>query len=211
MRTITIDWFRHGEPLGGRVFRGSTDDPLSENGKKQMRKAYSTFIQIPYDYLVSSPLKRCSCFADDLSKGMQKKLIIENRFKEMHFGDWEGRSSEAIWKTESEKLTLFWENPEENHPPNGEDFKNFSSRVTEAFHELIDYSNSFHALVICHGGVIRKIIQTVCDIKIKDTLSLDIPYASVTRIRLQYMKNNELPQYNLLCSGMHLDEFDLNL
>ena len=27
---MTIDLMRHGEPLGGRMLRGSTDHPLSE-------------------------------------------------------------------------------------------------------------------------------------------------------------------------------------
>jgi len=28
----TIDLLRHGEPVGGRMLRGSTDHPLSETG-----------------------------------------------------------------------------------------------------------------------------------------------------------------------------------
>ena len=33
-----IDLIRHGEPVGGRRYRGQIDDPLSEKGWKQMRE-----------------------------------------------------------------------------------------------------------------------------------------------------------------------------
>ena len=32
-----IDLLRHGEPVGGRLLRGSQDDPLTEEGWSQMR------------------------------------------------------------------------------------------------------------------------------------------------------------------------------
>ena len=38
----TIDLIRHGEPVGGKKFRGSTDDPLSELGWQQMTAAVAS-------------------------------------------------------------------------------------------------------------------------------------------------------------------------
>ena len=35
----TIDLLRHGEPVGGRMLRGSTDHPLSETGWQQVTDA----------------------------------------------------------------------------------------------------------------------------------------------------------------------------
>ena len=35
----TIDLIRHGEPVGGRKYRGQIDDPLSDKGWTQMRQA----------------------------------------------------------------------------------------------------------------------------------------------------------------------------
>ena len=36
MSDTVIDLIRHGEPVGGRRYRGHIDDPLSERGWQQM-------------------------------------------------------------------------------------------------------------------------------------------------------------------------------
>jgi len=47
----TLDLMRHGEPVGGRRYRGQMDDPLSEKGWAQMRNAvgnhYLFRLQVP--------------------------------------------------------------------------------------------------------------------------------------------------------------------
>ncbi|MHB1590203.1 MAG: histidine phosphatase family protein [Sulfuricella sp.] len=43
MKSTTIDLIRHGEPVGGRRYRGRTDDPLSEKGWNQMWTAVGDF------------------------------------------------------------------------------------------------------------------------------------------------------------------------
>jgi alpha-ribazole phosphatase len=55
---ITLDFMRHGEPVGGRKYRGQLDDPLSEKGWEQMRAAVGE--AWPWTRIVSSPLLRCS-------------------------------------------------------------------------------------------------------------------------------------------------------
>ena len=42
MKITTIDLIRHGEPLGGKKYRGQTNDPMSE--KNLMRR--STIIAV---------------------------------------------------------------------------------------------------------------------------------------------------------------------
>jgi len=61
-----IDLLRHGEPVGGRRYRGQTDDPLSEKGWQQMRAAVLD-VQ-GWDVIYSSPLRRCAEFAQELSR-----------------------------------------------------------------------------------------------------------------------------------------------
>ncbi|MEW6253578.1 MAG: histidine phosphatase family protein, partial [Planctomycetota bacterium] len=60
-----IDLMRHGEPVGGRRYRGQVDDPLSEKGWAQMRAAVGE--AAPWHHVVSSPLLRCREFAETLA------------------------------------------------------------------------------------------------------------------------------------------------
>jgi len=62
--TTYIDVIRHGEPVGGRRYRGySVDDPLTKKGWAQMRAAVPE--TPPWQHIVSSPLKRCLEFSQD--------------------------------------------------------------------------------------------------------------------------------------------------
>ena len=40
-----IDMIRHGEPVGGRRYRGQIDDPLSEKGWRQMWAAVAAWVK----------------------------------------------------------------------------------------------------------------------------------------------------------------------
>ncbi|HHO59588.1 MAG TPA: histidine phosphatase family protein, partial [Thiotrichales bacterium] len=60
--TTCIDVIRHGEPEGGRRYRGhSVDDPLTEKGWLQMRSAVPE--NPPWQHIISSPLVRCLDFS----------------------------------------------------------------------------------------------------------------------------------------------------
>jgi alpha-ribazole phosphatase/probable phosphoglycerate mutase len=41
----TLDLLRHGESVGGRKYRGQTDDPLSEKGWAQMRDVVAIVVR----------------------------------------------------------------------------------------------------------------------------------------------------------------------
>ncbi len=58
LTSTQTDLLRHDEPVGGRRYRGRTDDPLSEVGWRQMRAAVDGYSA--WRATVTSPLKRCA-------------------------------------------------------------------------------------------------------------------------------------------------------
>ena len=81
MSKTIIDLMRHGEPVGGRRYRGQTDDPLSEKGWQQMWDAAGEFRG--WQHIVTSPLQRCAAFADALqvSYGISDKNVFVKKFE----------------------------------------------------------------------------------------------------------------------------------
>ena len=73
-KQITVDFLRHGEPVGGEVLRGRIDHPLSDLGWSQMQKAAALCAELKtsaatprWTHLISSPLQRCRVFAEHLA------------------------------------------------------------------------------------------------------------------------------------------------
>ena len=89
--TTTIDLIRHGEPVGGRKYRGQINDPLSDRGWMQMREAVAD--QSPWDIIISSTLSRCLDFARELGQRSGIDVKADSRLMEIGFGEWEGRSA----------------------------------------------------------------------------------------------------------------------
>jgi len=153
-----IDLLRHGESQYSHTLRGHLDDELTAKGWQQMQSTIEQVTNQSWDVIISSPLKRCACFAEQLAKTTQLPLLLNHDLKEMYFGDWEGVSTQQIYETSPELLANFWQKPSQYCPPRAETLMQFQTRVLKGFQELLvemQNQNWQHALVVTHGGVIK--------------------------------------------------------
>ena len=78
---------RHGT-TGQPSYRGRLDDALSEQGWAQSRAAVAAE---RFDKVVSSTLRRCADFAQELGAARGLPLRPDARLVEYDFGAWQGR------------------------------------------------------------------------------------------------------------------------
>ena len=173
-----VDLLRHGAVEGGIRFRGCRDDPLSSEGQRQMEQA----MQDTSDWtaVVASPLRRCLEFANRLSRVRDLPLSIDFAWREREFGDWEGQAPEQI---PADELTRFWTDPTRFTPPNGESYDDFRRRILTLWKTCLT-TRERHTLIVTHGGVIRIIIAEVLQMSPEALLRIEVPFGSLTRIRL---------------------------
>lgn len=165
---LKIDLLRHGETNLSHTLRGSTDDDLTELGWAQMQQTIDQFLHvskqdsmhhhIQWDVIFSSPLKRCRLFAESVADQKRRPIFYDAGLQEMHFGDWEGISTQVIYKNEPELLANFWQQPTQFTPPNAENMQNFYQRIfnsVEKMQQQMLENGWQHALVVTHGGVIK--------------------------------------------------------
>lgn len=188
----TVDLLRHGEPAGGVKFRGHTDDPLSELGWEQMRAATENSGR--WEAIVSSPLRRCAEFAASLAERRGIPLELEPRFKEIGFGQWEGRSAEELMRQDPRALERFWQEPLSNAPPGGENLDAFMARVLAAWNDLLARHAGKQVLVVGHGGVNRVIICHALQMPPNNLFRLEMPLAGLSRLRMHASGGQLLPQ-----------------
>ncbi|MCG9493112.1 histidine phosphatase family protein [Acinetobacter lactucae] len=158
MSKFSIDLLRHGESQYSHTLRGHLDDELTAKGWQQMQSTIEQVENHPWEVIVSSSLKRCACFAEQLARTNELPLVLNHDLKEMYFGDWEGISTQQIYETSPELLANFWQKPSQYCPPRAETLMQFQTRVLKGFKELLVHmqsKNMQHALVVTHGGVIK--------------------------------------------------------
>ena len=179
--TTFIDVIRHGEPVGGQRYRGySVDDPLTEKGWEQMRAAVP---EAPHwQHIVSSPLKRCLEFSQELAEDLHINFSIEDNVKEIGFGDWEGKTPSEIIAEDSEALNHFYKDPVNNRPKGAEPLDTFSQRVWDAYLNIAETYKGKHVLIVAHAGVARAVTANILKMSLDDVYSrLKIEYGAIIR------------------------------
>jgi len=175
-----IDFMRHGEPEGGKRYRGSSiDDALSEKGWAQMRATVGDVC--PWIQIVSSPLIRCHAFAKELSQQHSIPLSVDDRLKEVGFGDWEGFSRAQIQARNLTQYQAFYADPVNSRPPGAEPLDVFFARVSAALKSIVTDFSGQHVLVVAHAGVIRAAMAHVLDIPAAAAYRVQIRNAGLTR------------------------------
>lgn len=187
-----IDLLRHGKPDGGEIFRGSTDVPLSDEGYQQMQASVAKLE--PADVVITSPMLRCAKFASEVASLWQCDVQEENKLREIFFGDWEGELIADIAKKQAKAFELFWQNPHDNPPPNGEPLALFQKRVNDSFNQHVANYRGKKMLMVCHGGVIRAILADILKTPALSLLCFDVPYACISQIRIYHSEQGDLPQ-----------------
>jgi probable phosphoglycerate mutase len=181
METI-IDLLRHGEPEGGSRYRGhGVDDPLSERGWSQMWEAVGD--HCPWQVIVSSPLRRCRAFAEALAERHGLPVRVDDRFREIGFGSWEGCGREQLQHERPEEYAAFYRDPVHARPPGAEDLDAFIRRVVAGYEELVQANEGRHCLLVSHAGVMRAILAHVVQAKPAGLYRMNIANAGISRIR----------------------------
>ena len=190
--TTTIDLIRHGEPVGGRKYRGQIDDPLSDKGWAQMRKAVADYSS--WDVIISSTLSRCIDFARELGQRTGIDVKAESRLMEIGFGEWEGRTASELEQEDPGQVQRFLSDPLNNTPPGAETLPEFETRIIGAWNDVLQQHYGQHVLLVGHAGMMRMIIRHVLDMPIERMYSIQVANAAITRIRVEGKGANVFPR-----------------
>lgn len=202
MRVTRIDLLRHGEPVGGRRYRGQSDDPLSHKGWVQMRSAVSG--ARPWQAIVSSPLARCSAFARWLAEETGLPLHFDERFKEVGFGAWEGKTAEELQREDADCVFAFKCDPVGRRPSGAEPLQEFHARVAAAYEDLLAAHAGGHVLVVAHAGVMRMVLCRVLGLPVAHAYRLNVASAAMARIKVEQQDSRRFDSLQWLSQGPQL-------
>ncbi|MGB3535481.1 MAG: histidine phosphatase family protein [Microcoleaceae cyanobacterium] len=149
------DWNRNGQ------FQGQIDIPLNDNGRKQGSKAAEFLKDVQINFAVTSPMSRPKETAELILKYHQNlELQLEDEFKEISHGLWEGRYEPEIEQSYPGLLNQWKTEPETVQMPEGENLEQVWNRVDAAWNKIIQTYNKqpVTVLVVAHDAVNKAIL-----------------------------------------------------
>ena len=147
---------RHGESEWNAVRRlqGQADIGLSAKGEAQARALAATVEQLAPDRVITSDLRRACRTAELLGFPQATR---EPGLREVDVGDWTGLEIARII-ADAPDAYRGWR-AGTFAPPGGEIWADFAARTASATRAAI--AEADRLLVVCHGGVIRALLQTL--------------------------------------------------
>ncbi|MDD4844588.1 MAG: histidine phosphatase family protein [Anaerotignum sp.] len=148
---------RHGETewnRGGR-YQGWTDIELSDEGKLQAELLAKRFHYMHLDAIYVSPLKRAIATAEPIATEKGLPLILDEHFKEINFGEWEGHTVPELTEKYGKPYTDFFDNPFEHTMPGEGSFHKVAERAMAGFEEIIKKHRGERIAIVSHGGLLR--------------------------------------------------------
>ncbi len=163
---------RHGETDWNTVKRlqGATDIALNERGEAAAYESAEGMKDIHIDMIFSSPLKRAYRTAEIIRRERAIPIIVDERIREICFGDYEGlvSKSEGYSIPDPDFKFFFTKTDCYKTPPNGEPIESLLKRTGEFLEELKvrDDLQDKNILISSHGAAVRALLSNIeqCDI-----------------------------------------------
>ena len=174
---------RHGEPeecVRGRCY-GRLDIGLSRLGHHQVRRIRQVLRHAPISAIYSSPRRRALESARVLAAG-RAAVTVDDRFREIDFGDFEGLTYDAIAEWFPEKYEEWMTHPTGVTFPGGEAFSTMMARVHNALDDVRRTHVGHTTVVVSHGGVNRIALASALDLQPRRLFRLDQAYACLNVI-----------------------------
>ncbi len=193
---------RHGESEynAKKIIQGHIDTNLSPKGFVQARLVGEYLKKFNIQKIISSDLRRAYQTATTISDILDMEVIIDKRIREMHFGEWEGRTYEHIYQNNLEDFQNWLKNPVACPLPSQEDIKKFVNRLNLFINDLKKMEEE-NIAVVAHGGSIQGIICLLCDLGIQNIWGLMHNNTGISLVQLNENRTN----LKFLNSSEHLD------
>lgn len=180
MDVTRLWWVRHG-PTHERAMVGWRDVPADLSDRAALARLDA---HLPAGaVLVSSDLVRATATADALGQGRQRLPHMAG-LRELHFGDWDGQTWDAVAATHPDLSRAYWEAPGDHAPPNGESWNEATARVSAATDALVAAYAGRDIVIVAHFGAILTQVQRALGCTAVEVFAHRIDTLSVTRLDL---------------------------
>jgi len=151
---------RHGETDWNKeeVFRGRIDVKLNTTGLQQAEETGRFLSEMRLNVIYSSPLSRAQDTAEKIAQFQSSKVITEENFTDINFGEWQGLSLRDVKERYKENY-LTWKNePHRVKFSKGESLQDVSERSINALQRLIQKHAEETCAIVSHRVICKVMI-----------------------------------------------------
>ena len=172
---------RHGRSTANAagVLAGHLPDvELDERGIEQAKNLAEKFTVPDLEAIISSPVRRCTQTAKYLAERRSMTVIGDERFTEMNFGLWQGRTladlaNEPMWSSVQHR-------PSQVRFPEGESFVEVGNRTSGAINYWNELYEGRNYVVFTHADVIKVAVAQALGLPLDHFQRIAVDTCSIT-------------------------------
>ena len=180
--TTTVLLVRHGQSVGNvqQLFCGHDDTPLTEKGIAQAKALGERLAATRIDAAYASDLSRAADTARYALGGREMALGLDERLREMHYGEWEALSGAAIREKNADHLREFFRG--KVPAPGGETIMQVRERTVASVREIAARHLDSTVLVASHGNAIMALIAELLGVPEESSWSFAVHNTSLSTL-----------------------------
>ncbi len=157
--TATILLIRHGETAWnrGKIFRGTYDVPLNENGEKQAKFLAKALGSRQIDAAYISPLSRAQKTAQIVLENRGIDAVIDERLIDFDYGEWTGLEESEVARRWLKEHNLWISHPESVRVPGGNTLQEVYETAFSAMEEFASRHQNQTVALFAHR-VVNKLL-----------------------------------------------------
>lgn len=181
---------RHGETHYNSkgLIQGSADIELTDYGLELAEKTRDGFAseKIKFDKIFTSPLKRAVKTAEIINEKQKAELLLDDRIREMHFGDYEGQHLDTMADTDINMRYCFTIPSKYVPTGDGETFEQVYQRMQDFFEkEIFPLEGKCNCvLIVCHGALIRTVLTHFKQMELDEFWTIKQPNCCINLMEL---------------------------
>lgn len=178
---------RHGEISSNvkKIYAGKSPEKLTEKGICQAKNVAEKIKNYNVQILYSSPVERALQTAEIIGETLGIEVIIENAFREMELGPWEGLSEKQIAKLYPIEWKIWQKRPAELKMPKRETLEKLLKRVLRSIKNLYEVFDNHNIVIVTHVAIIRVLQLWHTKKSLNFYKTIHVPNAKFFKIRIE--------------------------
>jgi broad specificity phosphatase PhoE len=183
--SLKVYFLRHGETTYSQTggYCGILDPELTAEGQEMAQAFAEAYQLLPWNAIYCSPMKRTIATAKPLCEAVGLEPQLRDGLKEIHYGEWEGRTQADVKENFSEDYVQWLAEPAWNPPTGGETAVQIASRASLVMTEIQQTCDG-NVLVVSHKATIRVLLCSLLGIDLgRYRDRIDMPAASISVVK----------------------------